>query len=168
MSFKKYLEWMPNRFQQARESGLIDEIPIGEKVNEWALKLKNNSNLIVKNKFQVDESDYTQEFRLILYGSDFNSCKGYDLIHDYLVFDLAQKGYQIAENEAEIWRYDNEDVAMKFVCMYAKLNLGIVGYSQSYQKISGLEQIIRTYHKQALQKTGLKLVNKRLYYGSRN
>jgi hypothetical protein len=172
MVMKTYLEWLPNRFKRAREEGLLDDNKTSDRINEWAVKFNQYSKFVSVNKFKEDPFDEMKEYRVIVYNTDFNSCQGFDMIHEELVIDLANKGYPISREDSENWwqplRYP--EIAEKFICMYAKLRKGIIGFSASYedQDTSILYTAAKEYHSQAIAKTGLKLVNKRLWFESRN
>jgi hypothetical protein len=162
---KTYLEWLPNRFQQARDEGLLDtptkhdeEVPS----MSWIKRVNpKGAPLAAIDKFSA--YDNYHNYRLIVFNNHFISDSAFVSNHSDLVHELAKRRlvYITPEEAADSW-YELIDIdkfvetAKKFICMQMSEDNLYFSESYAYYQVEFLIDNIN-YHKGALKKIGMKL-----------
>jgi hypothetical protein len=135
--FKKYLEWLPNRFQQARDEGLLDTQSRQKELPEWFSEFKSNNDEY--NSYHVtvfphikknnDLRNIGKNFRLVIFNNNYYTVD--HGIHDSIILYLIEnEGLDITEEQFDKWNKDNDSYDLPFLCCQA--DIPFLFLSESY------------------------------------
>lgn len=167
--FRKYLEWMPSRFKQAREEGLLDTPATQKELPEWFIEYKTNSDEY--NSYHLNvfhdikknnnlNSGMVDNFRLVAYNNNYYTVN-YGIHDSIILYLIENEGLDITEKQFEQWNRRAEG-DIPFLCCQAEIPFLLL--SESYVVINNvIEGPNFMQFQNVLKKTGLVFVDAKIW-----
>lgn len=144
--FKQYLEWMPERFQQAKKEGILDVKSDVEAYPEWVDEiLEKYSYLTIgidqvkKNSKEYLNNKYNERFndglRFVFYQNDYYTLSGG--VHDEIIMYLV-KNQRMPLTKEEFFGWNTEKLCDKvpFLCCIQCFSGDGISLSESYDEFA--------------------------------
>lgn len=157
MSFKQYLEWMPEKFQQARKEGLLDIQSTVEKYPEWVDdvlekypylnigmdQVKKNSKEYLNNKYN---DNFNDGLRFVFYQNDYYTLSGG--VHDEIIIYLVKnQKMPLTKEEFFSWNQPRFYDKVPFLCCIQCLGGDAISLSESYDEYEVPTENLQRYRK---------------------